>query len=68
MLLSHATAQYMVTCWGVEAAVHTDVKLRSLAARVCARSENGRISSATQRSPIPIVKIADLSGGHFYQI
>lgn len=35
LLLSRATARYMVTCWGVEAAVHTDIKIRSLAARVC---------------------------------
>jgi hypothetical protein len=35
LLLSYATARYMVTCWGVEAAAHADVKLRSLAARVC---------------------------------
>jgi hypothetical protein len=35
LLLSRATAQYMVTYWGVEAAAHADVKLRSLAARVC---------------------------------
>lgn len=35
LLLTNSTARYIVTCWGVEAAVHTDVKLRSLAARVC---------------------------------
>src|SRR5271166_6177570 len=35
LLLTNATARYIVTCWGVEAAIHTDVKLRSLAARVC---------------------------------
>ena len=35
LLLTNATARYMVTYWGIEAAVHTDVKLRSLSARVC---------------------------------
>lgn len=35
LLIANATARYMVTCWGVETALHTDLKLRSLAARVC---------------------------------
>src|SRR5215472_15343448 len=35
LLFSRATAQYMITYWGIEAAAHADVKLRSLAARVC---------------------------------
>lgn len=34
-LISRATARYMVTCWGVESALHVDVKLRCLAARQC---------------------------------
>jgi hypothetical protein len=35
LLLSPATAQYMVTCWGVEPGPHADIKLARLAARVC---------------------------------
>jgi hypothetical protein len=35
LLISRATVRYMMTCWGVEAAVHVDLKLSRLAARVC---------------------------------
>ena len=34
LLISKATARYMITCWGVEPGTHADIKLIRLAARV----------------------------------
>lgn len=33
-LISHATVAFMATCWGVEPALHIDIKLSRLAARM----------------------------------
>jgi hypothetical protein len=35
LLISRATARYLVTCWGVESCANADLKIARLAARVC---------------------------------